>query len=163
METQEPPQAQDDNNVLKPKRKQTLTDEQRAAKAAHMRKISLARIEKARLASEEKLNAVEEKIVERLAKVEDKKQQVRKIKEEKSLGEPTPVPTPTPKKKKAKQIVYDSSSSDQEDEDDSEEEEVVYVAKKKRQTIVKAKKEKAVSDSKAAIEPVVPKTIIKFL
>jgi len=159
----EPPQ--DDNNVLKPKRKQTLTDEQRAKKADHMRKISLARIEKARLSTEEKLNATEDKVIEKLAKVEDKKQQIRKIKEEKLLPEPKAPPV-TPRAKRVKKVVVQESTDSEdycnESEDTESDDEVIYVAKKptkkaQDKSIIKPKKEAKMKEIET------PKTVIKFL
>ena len=178
MEDLEVQQPQDDSNILKekPKRKQTLTDEQRAQKADHMRKISLARIEKARLANESKLNEEEQKVIEKLAKVEDKKQQIRKIKEntppEKSLrqgpeknieSKAKPV-----KPKVTKKVVIQEDSTDSEDyyDDDgsSSEDEVIYVAKKparkaQDKSIIKPKKESKAKE----LTQEIPKTIIKFL
>jgi len=164
---QEP--LQDDANILKekPKRKQTLTDEQRAKKADHMRKISLARIEKARLSAEEKLNATEEKVIEKLAKVEDKKQQIRKIKEEKKIPEPK-AELKTQKAKRFKKVVVEEDSTDSEDyyDDDggSSQDEVIYIAKKptrkaQDKTIIKPKRE---TKTKEVVQET-PKTVIKFL
>jgi hypothetical protein len=161
----------DNGNILKekPKRKQTLTDEQRAQKADHMRKISLARIEKARLANESKLNEEEKKVIEKLAKVEDKKQQIRKIKEttppEKNLRQG---PEKKLKPKASKKIVIQEDSTDSEDyyDDDgsSSDDEIIYVAKKptkkaQDKSIIKPKRE--TKDKEVTQE--VPKTIIKFL
>jgi colicin import membrane protein len=163
---QEP--LQDDANILKekPKRKQTLTDEQRAKKAEHMRKISLARIEKARLANEAKLEEKEDKIVEKLAKVEVKKEQVRKIKEEKKIPEPK-AELKTQKAKRFKKVVVEEDSTDSEDyyDDDggsSSQDEVIYVAKKptkkaQDKSIIKPKKEAKMKEIET------PKTVIKFL
>jgi len=165
-QTQEPPQ--DDTNILKEKqkRKQTLTPQQIEAKRTHMRKISLERIEKARLANEAKLEEKEDKIVEKLAKVEDKKQQIRKIKET-TLPEPKAPPV-TPKAKRVKKVVVEEDSTDSEDyyDDDggSSEDEVIYVAKKptkkaQDKTIIKPKRE---TKTKEVVQEM-PKTVIKFL
>jgi len=160
-ENQEPVVEQ---QLVKPKRKQNLTDEQRAKKADHMRKISLARIEKHRLANESKLEEAEDKLVEKLAKVEDKKKQVRKIKEEK----PEPKPKSEPKPKKVTKVVYETSDSDDYEQDDGEtseeEEEVIYVAKKptksnSKKDLVKPKKQ--IREKTEEIE--IPKPVIKFL
>jgi len=166
-QNQEPPQ--DDTNILKPKpkRTQTLTDEQRAKKAEHMRKISLARIEKAKLANESKLVEQEEKVIEKLAKVEDKKQQIRKIKEEKKIPEPK-AELKTQKAKRFKKVVVEEDSTDSEDyyDDDggSSQDEVIYVAKKptkkaQDKTIIKPKRE---TKTKEVVQEM-PKTVIKFL
>jgi len=154
-------ESQVEESILKEKparRKQTLTDEQRQQKAEHMRRISLERIEKARLANESKLEEVEDKLVEKLAKVTVKKEQVRKIKED---IKPTVKPTVKPTKK----IVYETDSSIEDGETtDESEDEVIYVAKKSS----KAKKEvglvkpKKTNREKEVIQEI-PKQIIKFL
>jgi hypothetical protein len=165
MENQEPQPLQDDTNILKekPKRKQTLTPDQIEAKRTHMRKISLARIEKARLANESKLVEQEEKVIEKLAKVEDKKQQIRKIKETAPKAEPK-----TPRAKRVKKVVVEEDSTDSDDyyDDDggSSEDEVIYVAKKptkksQDKTIIKPKRE---TKTKEVVQEM-PKTVIKFL
>jgi len=166
-QTQEP--LQDPNcNILKPKpkRTQTLTPEQIEAKRTHMKKISLARIEKSRLANESKLDATEDKILEKLAKVEDKKQQVRKIKE---TTPPEPkAPPVTPRAKRVKKVVVQESTDSEdygnESEDTESDDEVIYVAKKptkkaQDKTIIKPKRE---TKSKEVTQEV-PKTVIKFL
>jgi len=178
MENQEPLEEAElvEQSIVKPKRKQTLTDEQRAKKAEHMRKISLARIEKHRLANESKLEEAEDKLVEKLAKVEDKKKQVRKIKEEKPIDTPVDTPVRTARKapaKKTTKIVYETSDSDEYDNDEDgettgesdDEEEVIYVAKKPRKSkssksLVKPKKQIREKDP---IEIEIPKPVIKFL
>jgi len=155
-----------EQTLVKPKRKQNLTDEQRAKKAEHMRKISLARIEKHRLANESKLEEAEDKLVEKLAKVEDKKKQVRKIKEEKPIDTPVQKVKKAPSKKVTK-VVYETSDSDDYEQDDGEtseeEEEVIYVAKKptknKTKSLVKPKKEIREKEEESEI----PKPVIKFL
>jgi hypothetical protein len=159
--TEEQPVEQpvDCENILKPKRKQTLTDEQRKAKAEHMRKISLERIAKAKLANESKLNEEEDKIIQRLAKVETKKEALKKVKDTQ--------PLPELKKQKAvkKVIMQESSDSeDYDDEDEESEEEVIYVAKKPKKkvetnTMLKKKHKEPVSQ----IPQEIPKQIIKFL
>ena len=164
MENQEPQAPQDDTNILKekPKRKQTLTDAQRAKKAEHMRQISLARIGKARLANESKLEEKEDKVIERLAKIEVKKEQVKKIKETMP-----PAPKTSTAKRVKKVVVQDSTDSedyyDDNDESNSEDE-VIYVTKKptkksQDKTIIKPKKE---TNTKEVVQET-PKTVIKFL
>jgi len=154
-----------EQTLVKPKRKQNLTDEQRAKKAEHMRKISLARIEKHRLANESKLEEAEDKLVEKLAKVEDKKKQVRKIKEEKPIDTPVQKVKKAPAKKVTK-VVYETSDSDDyeqdEQSDSGSEEEVIYVAKKptksnSKKDLVKPKKQ--IREKEVEI----PKPVIKFL
>jgi len=166
MENPEQPQDQvqpDAENILKPKRKQNLTDAQRLAKAEHMRKISLERIAKAKLANESKLDEQEDKIIEKLAKVEDKKQALKKVKE----AIPAPPVTPRAQPKRASKKVVVQESSDSEDYDDNgssdDDEEVIYVAKKSKKisqskSIIKPKRE----EKPVAVQET-PKTIIKFL
>jgi len=153
---------QANENILKPKRTQNLTDAQRLAKAAHMRKISLERIAKAKLANESKLVEQEDKIIEKLAKVEDKKQALKKVKE--TIAPPPVTPRAQPKRVAKKVIVQeDTDSEDYEDDESSDEEEVIYVAKKSKKisqskSIIKPKRE----EKPVAVQET-PKTIIKFL
>jgi len=165
MENPEQPQDQvqpDAENILKPKRTQNLTDAQRAAKAEHMRKISLQRIAKAKLANESKLVEQEDKIIEKLAKVEDKKQALKKVKE--AIPAPPVTPRAQPKRVAKKVVVQESSDSDDyEDDGSSSDEEVIYVAKKSNKisqskSIIKPKRE----EKPVAVQET-PKTIIKFL
>jgi len=153
---------QANENILKPKRKQSLTDEQIEAKRAHMRKISLERIAKAKLANETKIEEKENKILERLAKVETKKAEIRKVKE--TIAPPPVTPRAQPKRASKKVVVQeDTDSEDYEDDGSSSEEEVIYVAKKSKKisqskSIIKPKRE----EKPVAVQET-PKTIIKFL
>jgi len=152
--------------LVKPKRKQNLTDSQRQKKAENMRKISLARIEKHRLANEAKLEEKEDQLVEKLAKVEDKKKQVRKIKEDKLESIDTPVQKvrkAQPKKKQPK-VIYETSDSEEygNETDGSDDTEVIYVAKKpkKEKNLVKPKREIREKEEQEVLEQ---KPVIKFL
>jgi hypothetical protein len=178
----EPPvetQSQDDNTpLMKPKRTRTMTEEAKKQYAERMKKVNEERIKKAQLASAEALALKEQKLKEKLEKVETKKQQVKKLKEdedykEKQVVPPEGVPAPLKKdkpvkisKQKARRIVVqESSDSDDyfegETDGESSDTEVIYVAKsksKKQSTITKAKKEKEIP----VRQPEVPKTVIKF-
>jgi len=189
METPaELPSQEEDTPLMKPKRTRRLTEEQSKAQAERMKKVNEERIKKAQLASAEALALKEQKLKEKLEKVETKKQQVKGLlseaKKSKALGDvgetknvPAPLSEAKPLKDKpvkmSKQnarriVVQESSDSDDyfegETDTESSEEEVIYVAKKpkrqqKPQTITKAKKEKPIiSEAKQDV----PKTIIKF-
>ena len=166
--------AEDNTPLMKPKRTRKLTEEQSKAQGDRMRKINQERIEKAKIASQQALALQEQKLKEKLEKVESKKAVVKKLKEDKNVTEPEPKVEPQKqaplKKQKARRIVVQQSSDSEDyfegetDGESDEEDEIIYVAKtkpreKKREMITKQKKEKY-TPVRQAIE--VPKTFIKF-
>ena len=175
MENPIEPLEGDNTPILKEKKKRNISDEQRAKASENMRKVSLERIEKARIASEERLaleaKHIKAKMETKLEKVEQKVKKIKEIKEEKQLKEEKPLAEL--KKQKGKRIIMQESSDSEDyydDNDDSESDtEIIYVAKKpkakqQKETILKAKpKAKQEKPNQEVPKQEIPKTIIKFL
>ena len=177
-DTPQPPSQEENTPLMKPKRTRKLTEEQSKAQGERMRKINEERIEKARIASQQALEITEQKLKQKLEKVETKKAVVKKLKEDKNVTEPEPKVEPEPKakqaplkKQKARRIVVQESSDSEDyyepetDGESDDEEEIIYVTKtkprEKKQTITKAKKEKKeYTPVRTPMEA--PKTFIKF-
>lgn len=113
--------------MTKPKRTRQLTDEQRKAASENMRRVSKERIDRLRLASEQKIQEEEEKAKKRLEKVNVKKENLKKLKEGLPVNTPSPEPPvdlsikyeskkfidkKKPSKQKVKKYIIESSSSD---------------------------------------------------
>jgi phage-related minor tail protein len=155
------PQDVEDVNILKPKRKNNMSDEARKKASENMKRVNAERIERARIENEGKLQAEEEKIKVRaemkLAEVKKKQENIKNAKEKNliplpekkvELAQETTPPPDDPKddtkkiKKqlKKKRIIVESSSSedsmdyyDNDSSASSESEcEIVYVSKKSK-------------------------------
>lgn len=166
----------EDSTILKPKpakKTANVSEEDRKRRAEHMRKISLERIERTRLANEEKIVEKEKEILEkadkRVAKLEVQKSAIRKIKEEKGISSsPTSVPAELPKvaKKSKKQVVIELSSESDSDDSESEEDEIIYVQKAKKSSKGKSEKGIVKQKYKAPVQappPEQPKPVVKFI
>lgn len=162
---------EDDGNVLKPKRK-PLSDEARQKASERMKKVNAERIEKARIANEQVMSLQQERLKERIEKIEVRKPSKKGTKPddpppEAPPQEPAPFTSPVQqKRKKIKQIIIQESSSESESESEgeSESEQVVYITKKtkkpakEKESIVKQKNPP--KKREAVIEPM--KTVVKF-
>ena len=155
------PQDVEDVNILKPKRKNNMSDEARKKASENMKRVNTERIERARIENEGKLQAEEEKIKVRaemkLAEVKKKQENIKNAKEKNLIPLPekkvelaqetTPPPDDTKddtkkikKQLKKKRIIVESSSSedsmdyyDNDSSASSESEcEIVYVSKKSK-------------------------------
>ena len=176
------PQEHKDENILKPKRTRTMTEDAKKQYAERMKKVNEDRCEKARLANEAVLEAKEKEIQvknqSRLDLIAKKREQSKVAREKKVPTQPTQPPPPQEeKKKRTKKVILEESSSEEstdymdDDEDSDSSEEIVYVAKKSKKPKKEEKKPKERSSSslvkeKKQVIPQVPeanKTIIKFI
>jgi hypothetical protein len=90
----EAPLEQQDDKILKEKRKNNWTDEARKKQSEHMKKVNAERIERARVENESKLQAEAEKIKLRaemkLKEVEKKQETIKAVKEREAAAKEVP-------------------------------------------------------------------------
>jgi hypothetical protein len=179
--TSDEPQEHKDENILKPKRTRTMTEEAKKQYAERMKKVNEDRCEKARIANEAVLEAKEKEIQmknqARLDLISKKKEQIKVAREKNQTDKPLPHLQEELKKRKTKKVILEDSSSEEstdymDDDDDSDSsEEIVYVAKKSKKPKKEEKKPKerattSLVKQKKQVIPMVEeanKTIIKFI
>jgi len=187
--TTEYPQEHKDENILKPKRTRTMTEDAKKQYAERMKKVNEDRCAKARIANEAVLEAKEKEIQmknqARLDLIAKKKEQIKLARDKKEPIQPTQHPHhQEEKKKRTKKVILEDLSSeestdymDDDDEDSDSSEEIVYVAKKSKKpkkeekkqkeratsSLVKEKKQVYHRDIPIPIAQEANKTIIKFI
>lgn len=191
--TTEPPESEEPSEpvpFLKPKPKRQISEEHRKMLSERMKRVNQERIDRAREARKSELDLKEQRKLDELERIRERKAladvSVRETKkaretlkrEAEERGELPKVETkpkakPTPKAKSPKVIYESESESDdyetrQDDDEDDESEEEVLIVKKKRQPkaeqpILKQKGKAVKSPEVVAKKVEPPKPMVRFI
>lgn len=182
---------EEEKTFLKPKSKRNISDEKRKELSERMKIINQQRIDKARVSKQKELDLKEQKKLDQLERIRERKllaenvsireslksrekvkETLNAVKENKKVEPKQEIKQKQKKEEKPKKkpvIVYETSSSEEDDNSDSSEssQEVILVKSKSKNTQLKPKKSHIVKESKkeniSQSVPAPPKPIIRFI